>query len=286
MKTFLLILSCFFVLQWTPVHAKTLDAATSQAGVASTDNRVEKSLKAGGGWVVCQVGDVLRAGDKLRTAQDSSASLLLADHSVMRLGPNTEILIVDLTEQEDGCLVRRFQLSLGRVFSDVTPSAGKPSIYEVKGPNAVAAVRGTAFDMDTAEVGSTDVKVWDGTVEVKGQQEGAKSEMVRGDGAENHLRVNQEGRYQRLRFLRDHADAWQVENLETRKRWRALAATMPARVQLNAANMRQFNQVRHRLTPQQKQFIQRRLEQFRRNHRPNNPGNHRPHRNQPGHHDH
>ena len=246
------------------VWGKQVEAATSQAGVAATDNQVEKSLGSGS-WQSCQVGDVLRAGDKIRTGKESSASLLLADHSMMRLASNTELKIVDLTEQENGCLVRRFQLSVGRVFSDVTPAGkGNPSVYEVKGPNAVAAVHGTAFEMDATDQGAdTDVQVWDGTVACRGAQEGAKEEMV---GANSSLRINQAGAFQRFQFTRQHADVWQEENLRTRDRWRSMSNRMGRRLAFEPNTFKTFQQARFRMTPQQRQAHRQKWQNFMRTH--------------------
>lgn len=247
------------------VAAKELQAATSQAGVAATDNQVQKSLGKSQTWQNCQVGDILQAGDRIKTGKNSSASLLLADQSVMRIGSGTELEIVDLTEQENGCLMRRFQLRVGRVFADVTPGAPTGSVYEVKGPNAVAAVHGTAFELDTANPGGTDVKVWDGSVDCRGTAPDAKSELVAANSTENQFRADTAGKYERLHFSQEHADAWQTENWKTRQAWRRMTPGMSRRLTFTKSTFQQFQRAHFQMTPRQRMLHQNHLNSLMRN---------------------
>lgn len=230
----------------------TLEAATSLAGVAATDNLVEKKIGSAH-WGPCEVGDLLKPGDRIRTGASSSASLLLADKTMMRLAQNTEILIVDLAEK-DGGFWRSFQLNSGRVWSDVTPGSGH---FEVKGPNAVAAVKGTAFEVDAdGEEDGTDVRVWEGQVECRSLSDA--------DGP-LQINANEEFRaYRRKKAFRTlinpvNADPWQKWNLETRKRWRAFTAKHPQRLRLSREILRQYRQQHHQPSP----AVQRKVRQLK-----------------------
>ena len=141
------------------VQAKPLEAASEQAGVASSDNVVKMRLAGSTGWKPCSVGDMLAPGDSIQTGEKSAASLLLSDQTMLRLGPNTEIKIVSLKPLPSG-LTERFLMSAGRAWARVTPGAD----FQLQGPNAVAAVKGTILEMDCTKKNTT-VKVWQGTVQ-------------------------------------------------------------------------------------------------------------------------
>ena len=134
------------------------EVAGEQAGVASSDNSVQMRLATQQHWVKCQVGDLLAPGDSIRTGPKSSASLLLSDQTMMRLGANTEVKLVSLTES-GGTLTEKFLVRVGRTWAKVTPG----NHFELRGPNAVAAVKGTVLEMDCAEGGATRVNGWDGS---------------------------------------------------------------------------------------------------------------------------
>ena len=271
MRTFpiLLILCLAWLSGAAPVWAKAVEAITSQAGVAATDKEVKKSL-GGGAWQNCQVGDILHAGDKIKTGEESTAWLLLADRSVMRLAPNTKLTILDLVEQENGCWVRRFQLSLGRVFADVTPAPnGSQSVYEIKGPTAVAAVHGKAFEMDlTGKKGATDMKVWDGTVGSRKAKTGDYEVPV---GVNSQLRVHQDGTPQRLTLTRQQADVWQEESLKTRDKWRSQKWS-GGRLSFEPSTFESFQQAHFRMTPEEGQAHERKRQDFLRTHPQRPPG--------------
>jgi hypothetical protein len=130
-------------------NAAPLEAATHEAGVAAVDHSVQVQLH--GKWRAAVVGDVLHNGDRIKTGVKSTATLMLCDKTVMRMSQKTEIVVNDLSVGEKGNLVRSFQLMTGRVWSDVVPNQVNPTTFEVRGPNAVAAVKGTAFEVDAGD---------------------------------------------------------------------------------------------------------------------------------------
>lgn len=211
-----------------------LEVATPSAGLVFVAGKVQVCPH-GGSWQPARQGAVLVAGDSLRTGPDSVAVLALWDGTTMNVADSTALRIVDLSEGADG-LVRRFQITAGRVWSNVQSAAGSKSTFEVEGPQAVAAVRGTAFEV-AVDGEATDIEVWEGQVEATS---GGEKRML--------------GRYQRLRaqarrkavvaaFAAGDAGPWQQWNLELRQKVQEVFRTMP----------RPFNP--RNLTPEQKQKL-------------------------------
>lgn len=211
-----------------------LEVATPSAGLVFMAGKVQV-CPSGGSWTAAREGAVLTAGDLLQTGPDSVAVLVLWDGTTMNVADSTRIRVVDLSEGADG-LVRRFQITAGRVWSNVQSAAGTKSTFEVEGPQAVAAVRGTAFEV-AVEGDGTDIEVWEGQVEATS---GGEKRML--------------SRYQRLQararqravvaaFAAGDAGPWQQWNLEIRQKVQEVVRTMP----------RPFNP--RKLSPEQKQKL-------------------------------
>lgn len=234
--------------------ARDFDAAATQAGVMSADGKVEKQLK-GAPWAACAVGDILSTGDKVRTRADSSASLIFTDKTVMRLGAGTTITLIDINEAPDGTLVRKLGQESGRTWSDVTPNPSKPTTFEVHGPNAVAAVKGTAFEVD-ADSPETDILCWEGQVDCRKPGATAFTRILAGRRFQAGVGAN---------FDREqHLDGFRQWNLQNRTRQQAWFAKLPPRVKLNAAELRGWAaQNNFKLTTNQRQKIQQRRQDRR-----------------------
>lgn len=106
-----------------------------------------------------EVGMVLKEADKLVTTEGSSAEVSLYEGSVLRIGESSELDLSTVKSGEIGIN----QLS-GRTWSRIVKLSGIKN-YFVKTPDAVATVRGTAFDVKLVE-GETYVSSADGVVEV------------------------------------------------------------------------------------------------------------------------
>ncbi len=106
-----------------------------------------------------EVGMVLKEADKIITSEASSAEISLYEGSVLRIGESSELDLSTVKRDEIGVN----QLS-GRTWSRIVKLSGIKN-YFVKTPDAVATVRGTAFDVKLVE-GETYVSSADGVVEV------------------------------------------------------------------------------------------------------------------------
>ncbi|MGE0488023.1 MAG: FecR domain-containing protein [Vulcanimicrobiota bacterium] len=202
------------VLAWAQAR---YEVATDQAAVIQVSGTVEGRPAGQSSWRPLVESSLLRAGDRIRTRSGSGAAILLSDQTIMKLAENTELLLVDLRLSENGNWIRRFQLQVGRVWSDVTPMERSDSIFEVRGPDAMAAVKGTAFEVEV-DAEATEVRVWEGSV-LATREDGQASDLVGADPrfAHNRFRVARGGAVSRSRFSSSQADPWQKWNLENRR---------------------------------------------------------------------
>jgi hypothetical protein len=236
-----------------PSQAKVMEAATDRAGVAGTDNRVEKKLRDQPKWGVCQVGDVLVAGDRIRTGPDSGASLLLADKTLLRLSQNTEVCVVQLDSGESGSLIRRFQLATGKLWSDVTPAEQAGSVFEVRGPNAVAAVKGTSFEVSSESADTdTEVNVFEGDVECVNPEVAEAPVHVGPEQAYNQFRASRGKAGRRTRFNPENGNDWQRWNLQRLKAWKQTRNRFPRRLQLDRKSLQNFARQHHQSQPRRR----------------------------------
>ena len=95
-------------------------------------------------------GDVLTAGDTIRTGDAARAVLTYFEGSTVSLEPNTELVIEDASALTDGSTIIVMQQNLGRTWHVVTKLVTGGSKYEVKTPASTASVRGTTFTVDVA----------------------------------------------------------------------------------------------------------------------------------------
>lgn len=104
-------------------------------------------LRAGtGNAVPLQAGTSLRSGDRITTGADSNLTLQFADDSRLLVLENSEVLMDSLSAWgTTGMVDTSIRLQGGRVDTQVKPSRGPGSRYQIITPAAVAAVRGTDF---------------------------------------------------------------------------------------------------------------------------------------------
>lgn len=197
-----------------PLASTELEVAAHQAAVLKVAGQVHAQVGSRT-WAQLNEGSMLHTGDRIKTGPDGFAAIILSDQTVLKLAENTELVLVDLRETEEANLIRRFQLSVGRVWSDVTPRERSGSVFEIEGPQATAAVKGTAFEVDAGE-GQTEVRVWEGSVEASA--DGQKFLLGADRNRFQHDRFQmRSGRPQVMRLNRATPDDWQKWNLENRK---------------------------------------------------------------------
>ena len=93
-------------------------------------------------------GDVIAAGDTIRTESGAAAEITYFEGSSVRLEADTQIVVESLRTEADGGTVIGMMQTLGRTWHVVTKLISGGSRYEVRTPSSTASVRGTIFSVD------------------------------------------------------------------------------------------------------------------------------------------
>jgi hypothetical protein len=112
-------------------------------------------------------GEMLPAGTALETGS-GRLLLQLADGSQVLVRAHTRLVVQQPTPTDRGF----FQLLLGRIHASIGKRTGGAPPFELGTPSAVIAVRGTRFEVEVNQQQETEVKVFEGVVEVFGRRSG------------------------------------------------------------------------------------------------------------------
>ncbi|MGE3308661.1 MAG: FecR domain-containing protein [Limisphaerales bacterium] len=112
---------------------------TATSRLVGFSGHVQISLPSQDTWMPAQPNLDLPAGSRIQTHKESRAIIQFSDRSVLRLGPNTLIVIQRPAAPP---ATKRFRLDLGRLFFLDRES---PSDIEFETPVASGAIRGTEF---------------------------------------------------------------------------------------------------------------------------------------------
>ncbi|EQA54467.1 sigma factor regulatory protein, FecR/PupR family [Leptospira kmetyi serovar Malaysia str. Bejo-Iso9] len=137
------------IVQGTPLKA----AVVFVKGEASVMREVETKL---------HQGDLLNESDIILTKAGGAVDIGLTDSSVIRVKENSRLILKELRENNGSQI--RMNLAAGRLLN-VVEKEKKGSNFYVETPSAVAAVRGTSFEVNASESESV-VFVAEGAVEV------------------------------------------------------------------------------------------------------------------------
>lgn len=121
-----------------------------------------------GDWRQASIRQQLDGGAYVRTGDLSQMALLLRDRTQLRLNQNSILQVRELAA--DGTPTR-LELSTGRAWMQAKSrpaiSGGdQPPTLEIRTPNAVAAIRGTDWDIEVAPTGNVTLTVLSGEVEL------------------------------------------------------------------------------------------------------------------------
>jgi hypothetical protein len=120
----------------TAVLASERDGVDSRAAVIAVDGPV--MVRHGDAeFVAALEGDVVGAGDIVRTGAGGSAEITYVDGSSVRLEADAEIVVMSLRTSDGGAVQ-----TLGRAWHALTNLVSGSSRYEVRGPSSTASVRG------------------------------------------------------------------------------------------------------------------------------------------------
>ncbi|MDQ7771933.1 MAG: FecR family protein [Elusimicrobiales bacterium] len=186
--------------------------------------------EAGGDWRPAPKAAELVTGSALKTGRKSSAEILYADGTMVRMDENSELSIEDLrlSAEERSFSVKALT---GRFMFMAAKARHRFSRFAVRTPSAVCAVRGTDFAV-IAGPEVSDIGLFEGSLEVAAEGEpGVLSPGQQATAAAGELKVSprfdkvmeaERRRYEKLRshvrktrekldkrgdFLREHIEA-------------------------------------------------------------------------------
>ena len=120
----------------TAVLAPEADARVSISSVTVIDGAVLAS-HCGADFTQAREGDVLVAGDTIRTETGGAAEITYFDGSSVRLESNAELVVEGVRTSNGGAAQ-----TLGRAWHVITKIFSGGSRYEVRTPSSTASVRG------------------------------------------------------------------------------------------------------------------------------------------------
>jgi hypothetical protein len=160
-KKFLLIIPviviiCIIGFVW---FVQTPDVVKAQLVIDSGTVQVKHS---GESWISGESGMLLYQSDLVKTGNDTYASIILFESSIIRLDSNTEITLKEIITDAGRTSVT-IQQDAGRTWNTVLKVSGIDD-YEVQTPTTIASIRGTSFDVYIKVDNITDVGVGSGIV--------------------------------------------------------------------------------------------------------------------------
>lgn len=127
-------------------------------------------------WVEARVAQQLFHSDTLRTEQDGYAVVQMVDNSLIRVRPNS-MLIIRGDVNDRGGVNTRIDMEQGGINLQVN---GRVSEFEVATQTSVAAVKGTQFSVAINPDGSTTIVCFSGEIEVTARNTGQTVDLRRG----------------------------------------------------------------------------------------------------------
>ena len=148
-----MVVACVVALVGASVVSSVQAAEAGKAVVRSI--RGSAQYAEGGQWLPLKVGQLLKPGSSIRTANESQVDLFMDQNGpVVRLVENTTLGIDKLNYEVTGIdtvIETQLDLKSGRVLGIVKKLAHN-SKYEIKTPNGVAGIRGTEYDVSATSV--------------------------------------------------------------------------------------------------------------------------------------
>lgn len=155
------------------------DKAKAQLIINSGNVQVKST---GESWKSADNGMYLYSSDAVKTGDNSSASIIIFETSIVRLDSNTQVIIEELIRDEETSVT--IQQNSGRTWNTIYKISGIDN-YEVQTPTTIASVRGTAFVVIVQENGSSYYGVSHGILNVSKISDGVIQESIDVSGNES-----------------------------------------------------------------------------------------------------
>lgn len=153
--------SLFFIVLTASMMIAFNASAEGMARISQLEGKAELMRVAADGWRPLRPNMPLQVGDQLYTRAESFVEITYSTGAVLRMDENTRLTITALSET-----AVKNVAGLGTVWVNMKKLVAHGKEFEVASPTATAAIRGTAFAMNTGKDSTTSVSVYDGTVAV------------------------------------------------------------------------------------------------------------------------
>ncbi len=120
-------------------------------------------------WKPLREGDAVHSGQRIRTGEAASVTLVFFEGSRATLGANADVTLATLDGNWDRTLSVVFNQHSGKTSHSVVPLRGKESKYLVQTPSGTASVHGTVFSVAVGKDGKARFAVDTGKVLVSSQ---------------------------------------------------------------------------------------------------------------------
>lgn len=144
--------------------AVALPVAAENYSIIASNISGQVLKSSGGDWTQVRNHDKLAIGDKIKTGTDGSVILTFDESNVLSLSPLTQISLSDVSRSGS---VKKSSISLenGRMLAVARKLKNTDSVFEVRTPEGVAAVRGSEV-VASAKDGTTVFQVIHGVFNV------------------------------------------------------------------------------------------------------------------------
>jgi hypothetical protein len=149
--------------------ALTQDRGAASATMLDVYTGTVEVAHAGADFADAVDGQVLGAGDRVRTGPDGEALITFFDGSTLALDPSSAVSLEELAAERSGSIAIVIAQTAGRTWSSVQKLAQADSRYEIRTPALAATVRGTAFEVDVEDEQTHTVQTAEGLVRVQAQ---------------------------------------------------------------------------------------------------------------------
>lgn len=153
-------LGALLALAW-PLYSHAAVPAGAAAEILALQGSGDQRAATAADWQPARAAQALATGDYVRTRQASKMALLFADDTQLRLHQNSVLQVKGLATPAQP--VTTLMLGAGRAWTQTKRADGTRLNLET--PAAVAAIRGTDWDIEVGEDGRTLLTVLSGTVE-------------------------------------------------------------------------------------------------------------------------
>ena len=153
------------------IQGRTGSVDEKKGLVTYSDGQVKRKAAAVENWQNAPVNTEVLSGDKVRTYIDSRAELDLAALDIIRLAPRTTIDIVRLYEETKEKKVKTsIAIEEGELWANVHEVEASTE-FDISAPVAAAAITGTILRLNVAADSTTQLKVYEGEVQIRKPQQ-------------------------------------------------------------------------------------------------------------------